>query len=86
MNKSTKDGIEEKRHRQERDDVDQITPTTRSATSFGCLNVAFCHSLEIIISSQNRKANLIANYGRIIRHRQLKTIVCSDDLCFQFCF
>jgi hypothetical protein len=44
-------GMEKKRHRQENDDVDQITQPPRSTTSFGCLNVAFCHSLEIMISA-----------------------------------
>src|SRR5882757_6592046 len=58
LNKSTKSRIEKERHRQEYDDVDQITPPPRSATSFDCLNVGFCHSLEIIISAQNRKMNL----------------------------
>src|SRR5882672_2742383 len=55
LNKSTESRIEEERHRQEYDDIDQITPPPRSATSFG---VAFCHSLEIIVSAQNRKTNL----------------------------
>ena len=51
LNKSTESRIENERDRQEYDDVDQITPPPRSATSFGCLNVAFCHSLEIIVFS-----------------------------------
>ena len=63
MHKSPQDGVEGKRHHHERDDVDQITPTTRSANSFGCLNVPFCHSLEIIGYAQNRKTDLIANLG-----------------------
>src|SRR4030095_3183876 len=58
LNKSTESRIEKERHRQEYEDVDQITPPPRSATPFGCLNVAFCHSLEIIISAQNRKMKL----------------------------
>src|SRR6476620_2682218 len=63
LNKSTESRIEKKCHRQEYDDVDQITPAPGSAISFGCLNGGFCHSLEIIISPQNRKTNLIANLG-----------------------
>src|SRR4029077_15302465 len=55
LNKSTESRIEKERHRQEYNDVDQITPPPTSATSFG---VVFCHSLEIIISAQHRKTNL----------------------------
>ena len=60
VHKGTKNGVEGKRHHHEREDVDQITPPSRSATSFGRLNVAFCHSLEIIISAQNRNTNFIS--------------------------
>src|SRR6476660_5336633 len=56
LNKSTESRIEKERHRQEYDDVDQITPPPTSATSFG---VVFCHSLEIIVSAQHRKTNLV---------------------------
>src|SRR6266404_7518751 len=64
LNKSTESRIEEERHRQEYDDVDQITPPPRSATSFG---VAFCHSLEIIVSAQNRKTNLERSRREYVR-------------------
>ncbi len=63
MNKRTKNGVEGKRHHHERNDVDQITPSRRSATSFGSVNVVFRNSLEIIVPVQNRKTNLIANVG-----------------------
>ena len=43
-NKSTEKGVEKKRHRHEYHDVDQITPSTRSASSFRSLNLAFRHS------------------------------------------
>src|SRR4029453_12930013 len=43
LNKSTECSVKEKRHRHQNDDVDQITPPMRSASSFRCLNVAFCH-------------------------------------------
>src|SRR6266550_3245287 len=57
LNKSTENRIEKERQRQEYDDVDQITPRLRSATSVGCLNVAFRHSLGVMDSAQNRKTN-----------------------------
>jgi len=67
LNKSTKSRIEKERHRQEYDDVDQITPPPRSATSFG---VAFCHSLEIIISAENRKTNRTSPISQWLKFRE----------------
>src|SRR5512132_2892398 len=71
LNKSTEESIEKERHRQEYDDVDQITPPPRSATSFACLKVALHHSLGVIGSTQNRKTNLARPagmaLGRLVR-------------------
>ena len=58
-NKSTEKGVEKKRHRHEYHDVDQITPSTRSASSFCSLNLALRHSQEVITSANDRKTNLI---------------------------
>src|SRR3954470_18601835 len=64
LNKSTENRIEKERHRQQYDDVDQIAPPPRSATFSACLNVAFCHSLEIIVTAQKRKANRRSQHSR----------------------
>src|SRR5205823_7799788 len=42
-NKSTQNSVEKKRHRHERDDVDQITKPTRPANSSGMLDLVFHH-------------------------------------------
>ena len=56
-NKSTENGVEKKRHRHQYDDVDQITPPTRSASSFRSPDLAFGHSRKVITSAKDRKKN-----------------------------